>query len=266
WLSFSDRVLQEAADGRVPLSERIKHLGICSNNLDEFFRVRDAARKRALAINDKEAKEIFFEKHQRIGDRMNELVNQQQQQIDHIWLKVQAEMAKEKILIKTDEELNKEQQQFVKTYYEEEVQSNVIPLLLNDARPIPYLRDKSLYLGIAMRKNDWEYDTRFAIIENPTRQNGRFVLLPSPEGEKHVILLEDVIKFNIPYIFSYFGFDSFKAHAFKITKDAEFDLDNDINTTLVEKIEKGIKNRRKGKPTRFVFDKDMDSALVAFLI
>ena len=266
WLSFNDRVLQEAADESVPLSERIKFLGIFSNNLDEFFRVRVAGLKRALAINDKEAKEIFFEKPQLILDRINELVIQQQQQFDHIWLKVQAEMAKEKIFIKTDEELNKEQQQFVKTYYEEEVESNVIPLLLNDARPIPYLRDKSLYLGIAMRKNDWEYDTRFAIIENPTRQNGRFVLLPSPEGEKHVILLEDVIKFNIPYIFSYFGFDSFKAHAFKITKDAEFDLDNDINTTLVEKIEKGIKNRRKGKPTRFVFDKDMDSALVAFLI
>lgn len=266
WLSFNDRVLQEAADESVPLSERIKFLGIFSNNLDEFFRVRVAGLKRALAINDKAAKEIFFEKPQLILDRINELVIQQQQQFNHIWLKVLAEMAKEKIFIKTDEELNKEQQQFVKTYYEEEVESNVIPLLLNDARPMPYLRDKSLYLGIAMRKNDWEYDTRFAIIENPTRQNGRFVLLPSPEGEKHVILLEDVIKFNIPYIFSYFGFDSFTAHAFKITKDAEFDLDNDINTTLVEKIEKGIKNRRKGKPTRFVFDKDMDSALVAFLI
>ncbi|MBD1425408.1 polyphosphate kinase 1 [Sphingobacterium arenae] len=266
WLSFNDRVLQEAADASVPLSERIKFLGIFSNNLDEFFRVRVAGLKRALAFNEKQAKEIFFEKPQIILDQINDIVIQQQQQFDHIWLKVQAEMAKERVFIKTDEELNKEQQQFVKFYYEEEVESNVIPLMLDDARTMPYLRDKSLYLGIAMRKKDWEYETRFAIIENPTRRNGRFLLLPSPEGEKHVILLEDVIKFNIPYIFSYFGFDSFKAHAFKITRDAEFDLDNDINTTLVEKIEKGIKNRRKGKPTRFVFDKDMDSSLVAFLI
>ncbi len=266
WLSFNDRVLQEAADESVPLSERIKFLGIFSNNLDEFFRVRVAGLKRALAFNEKDAKEIFFEKPQIILDQLNELVIQQQQQFDRIWLKVQAEMAKEKIFIKTNEELNEEQQEFVKFYYEEEVESNVIPLMLDEARAMPYLRDKSLYLGIAMRKKDWEYETRYAIIENPTRRNGRFLLLPSPKGEKHVILLEDVIKYNIPYIFSYFGFDSFKAHAFKITRDAEFDLDNDINTTLVEKIEKGIKNRRKGKPTRFIFDKDMDSSLVAFLI
>lgn len=266
WLSFNGRVLQEAADESVPLSERIKFLGIFSNNLDEFFRVRVAGLKRALIFNEKEAKEIFFEKPQVILDQLNELVIQQQQQFDHIWLKVQADMAKEKVFIKTDEELNEEQQEFVKFYYEEEVESNVIPLMLDDARPMPYLRDKSLYLGIAMRKKDWEYETRFAIIENPTRHNGRFLLLPSPKGEKHVMLLEDVIKYNLPYIFSYFGFDSFNAHAFKITKDAEFDIDNDINTTLVEKIEKGIKNRRKGKPTRFVFDKDMDAALVAFLI
>lgn len=266
WLSFNGRVLQEAADESVPLSERIKFLGIFSNNMDEFFRVRVAGLKRALAFNEKEAREIFFEKPQSILDELNELVIKQQKQFDNTWLKVQEEMARQKVYIKTDAELNKEQQAFVKQYYEEEVESNVIPLMLDDARPMPYLRDKSLYLGIAMRKTDWEYETRFAIIENPTRRNGRFLLLPSPKGEKHVILLEDVIKFNLPYIFSYFGFDTFKAHAFKITKDAEFDLDNDINTSLVEKIEKGIKNRRKGKPTRFVFDKDMDSSLVEFLI
>src|SRR5690606_14160103 len=150
-----------------------KFLGIFDNNLDEFFRVRVAGLKRALAINDKEAKEIFFEKPQLILDRINELVIQQQQQFDRIWLKVQAEMAKEKIFIKTNEELNEEQQEFVKFYYEEEVESNVIPLMLDEARAMPYLRDKSLYLGIAMRKKDWEYETRYAIIENPTRRNGR---------------------------------------------------------------------------------------------
>lgn len=266
WLSFNGRVLQEAADDSVPLSERIKFLGIFSNNLDEFFRVRVAGLKRASIFNEKEAKEIFFEQPQIILDQLHELVIKQQKKFDNIWSKVQIEMAKERVFIKTDTELDAKQQQFVKDYYEEEVESNTIPLLLNDIRPMPYLRDKSLYLGIAMRKGDCEDETRFAIIEIPTRQNGRFLLLPSPKGEKHVILLEDVIKFNLPYIFSYFGFDTFMAHAFKITKDAEFDLDNDINTTLVEKIEKGIKNRRKGKPTRFVFNKDMDPSLIELLI
>lgn len=266
WLGFNGRVLQEAADESVPLSERIKFLGIFSNNLDEFFRVRVAGLKRALIGDEKEAEEMFYERPQVILDQLNDLVIKQQKSFDNIWSKVQAEMAKEKVFIKTDTELNTAQQQFVKDYYEDEVESNVIPLILVDARPMPYLRDKSLYLGIAMRKIDWEYESRFAIIEIPTRQNGRFLLLPSPKGEKHVMLLEDVIKFNLPHIFSYFGVDTFKAHAFKITKDAEFDIDNDINTTFVEKIEKGIKNRRKGKPTRFVFDKDMDFSLVEFLI
>ena len=266
WLSFNGRVLQEAADEDVPLSERIKFLGIFSNNMDEFFRVRVAGLRRALAFNDKEAKEIFFEKPQEILDSLNELVIEQQKKFEQVWDQIQVEMAKQKVFIKNDTELSADQRQYVRDYYEDEVESNIIPLLLEESRPMPYLRDKSLYLGIAMRKTDWEYETRFAIIELPSRNNGRFLLLPSPKGEKHVILLEDVIKFNLPYIFSYFGFDTFKANAFKITKDAEFDIDNDINTTLVEKIEKGIKNRRKGKPTRFVFDKEMDSSLVELLI
>lgn len=266
WLSFNGRVLQEAADDNVPLPMRIKFLGIFSNNLDEFFRVRVAGLKRALEVNEKEAKDIFFESPQLILDEINELVIKQQKKFDKTWLQVQKEMAKQQVFIKTAEELNDEQKIFVQNYYEDEVESSVIPLLLLDNKPMPYLRDKSLYLGIAMRKKKWQYETKFAIIEVPTNQSSRFVILPSPKGQKHVILLEDVIKFNLPYIFSYFGFNEFKAHSFKITKDAEFDLDNDINTSLVEKIEKGIKNRRKGKTTRFVFDQEMDDKLLEFLI
>jgi polyphosphate kinase len=131
---------------------------------------------------------------------------------------------------------------------------------------MPYLRDKSLFLGITMHKTEKPEEPKFALIEISTRQISRFTILPSPKKEVHVILLEDIIKFNIPYIFSYFGFDQFKAHAFKITRDAEFDLDNDINTTIADKIAKAVKNRRKGKPTRFVFDKEMDPQLLEYLI
>ncbi len=266
WLSFNGRVLQEAADKTNPLPLRIKFLGIFSNNLDEFFRVRVAGLKRALAVDEKEAKGIFFEKPQLILDEINETVIKQQKKFDNIWLDVQNEMAKHHVFIKASEDLSKEQQAFVRQYYEDEVESNIIPLLLSDERPIPYLRDKSLYLGVAMMKKDWQYETKFAIIELPTRQINRFIILPSPTNEVHVMLLEDIIRFNLPFIFSYFGFDECKAHAFKITRDAEFDLDYDINTTMVDKIAKAVKNRRKGKPTRFVFDKDMDEKLVEYLI
>jgi polyphosphate kinase len=118
-----------------------------------------------------------------------------------------------------------------------------------------------------MRRKEWQYESQYAIIEVPVTANGRFVLLPTDDKEqKDVMLLEDVIIYNLPHIFSYFGYDEFTAHCFKVTKDAEFDLDNDIKTTLADKIEKGVKSRRKGKPTRFVFDKEMDKALLEFLI
>ena len=266
WLSFNGRVLQEAADHTVPLPSRINFLGIFSNNLDEFFRVRVAGLKRALNVDEKEAKNIFFEKPQLILDELNTLVIKQQKKFDQVWDEVQKEMAKQSVYIKTSEDLSEEQQQFVKQYYVDEIESSVIPLLLSESREMPYLRDKSLYLGVAMKKEDWQYETKYAVIEIPSGQLGRFTILPTPNKEVHVILLEDIIKFNLPYIFSYFGFDDFSAHAFKITRDAEFDLDNDINTSFADKIAKAVKSRRKGKPTRFVFDKEMDMGLVEFLI
>jgi len=265
WLRFNERVLQEAADESVPLSERIKFLGIFSNNMDEFFRVRVAGLKRALLVDEKEAKQIFFEKPQLILDEVNEQVITLQKKFDHIWHKIQKQMAKQKVFIRTATQLDAKQQKFIDHYFEEIVEPHVIPLMLDETQNMPYMRDKSLYLGIAMRKTDKPDEPKFAVIENPSKQVGRFVILPAPKHEKHVILLEDIIKFKLPYIFSYFGYDMYSAHAFKITKDAEFDLDSDVNTSLVEKIAKGIKNRRKGKPTRFVFDKDMDPFLVELL-
>lgn len=266
WLSFNGRVLQEAADKSVPLLSRIKFLGIFSNNLDEFFRVRVAGLKRALLIDEKEAKHIFFEKPELILEELNKKLIKQQKKFDKVWLDVQHEMAKEGVFVKTCEDLTPEQEVFVKEFYLNEVESNVIPLLLDDNRPMPYLRDKSLYLGIAMKKKENDHHPQFALIEIPTGQINRFTILPSSKKEVHVILLEDIIKLNLPYIFSFFGFDEFNAHAFKITRDAEFDLDNDINTNIAEKIAKALKSRRKGKPTRFVFDQNMNQDLVEFLL
>jgi polyphosphate kinase len=130
----------------------------------------------------------------------------------------------------------------------------------------PYLRDKSFYLGVVMSMQDSALKRKYALIEVPTRAIGRFILLPSPPNEHHIILLEDVIRFNLPDIFSYFGYNNYQAHVFKVTRDAEIDIDNDISTNLIQKLEKGLKNRRKGKPVRFVYDKEMDPALLEYLI
>lgn len=266
WLSFNERVLQEASDPTVPIASRIKFLAIFSNNLDEFFRVRVAGLKRALTLDENEARETFFESPQLILEEIHKIVIKQQKRFGKIWADVQKEMAKESVYIKTCKSLSPSQQQFIRDYYEDEVASNVIPLLLDETKNMPYLRDKSLYLGIAMRKDDEREQNKYAIIEIPTNQNSRFVILPSPNKEVHVMLLEDVIKYNLPHIFSYFGVDKFIAHAFKITKDAEFDLDNDIRISFAEKLARAVKNRRKGKPTRFLYDQEMDKGLVNLLL
>lgn len=267
WLAFNERVLQEAMDEKVPLHLRIRFLGIFSNNLDEFFRVRVAGLKRAMDFKEKVIAESFYQPPSKILQKINDIVMRQQQNFDKTWKKIQGEMADHHVFIKTSKNLTAKQKEFVRGYFDEVVESNVIPILLHENTPMPYMRDKSLYLGVAMRKKDWQYSSNYAIIEIPSRFVGRFVLLPTDDPkEKDVMLLEDVITFNLPHIFSYFGYDEFSANAFKVTKDAELDLDNDIRTNFAEKIEKGLKNRRKGKPTRFVFDKDMDKALLEMLI
>ncbi|MGV4415266.1 polyphosphate kinase 1 [Chryseobacterium sp. T1] len=267
WLGFNARVLQEAMDPTVPIHLRIRFLGIFSNNLDEFFRVRVAGLKRAMDFKTKVLQESFYEPPSKILQKINKIVINQQEDFDKTWKDVQKEMAKQNVFIKDHKSLTDKQKDFVVKYFDEEVESNVIPILLHDNVPMPYMREKSLFIGIAMRRKEWQYESNYAIIEIPVTTNGRFVLLPTEDkDEKDVMLLEDVIIYNLPHIFSYFGYDSFEANCFKVTKDAEFDLDNDIKTTLADKIEKGIKSRRKGKPTRFVFDKEMDKALLEFLI
>jgi polyphosphate kinase len=175
-------------------------------------------------------------------------------------------MKEQKIFLVTENDLNEEQREFVTTYYDEEVSPNVIPLMIETIPELPYLREKSIYLGVVMWKQESALKRMLSIIEVPTRVMSRFLLLPSPDGEHHIILLEDVIRANLPTIFNYFGYDRYQSCVFKVTKDAEIDIDNDISTTLIEKIAKGLKNRRKGKPVRFVYDKEMDPGLLEFLI
>lgn len=268
WLSFNARVLQEANDPSVPLKERIRFLGIFSNNSDEFFRVRVATLKRMIEFMEIRRKLNMHleEDPQKILDEIQTIVLQQQNEFNRIWEGIIKELKKEKIFLVDEKHLTKEQQLFVKKFFDEEVRTNIIPLMIESLPQLPYLREKSIYLGVVMSKKNTAYRQKYALIEVPARAIGRFVQLPSQAGESHIILLEDIIRFNLPYIFSYFEFDHFDAHLFKVTKDAEIDLDSDVSTTFVEKIEKGLKNRRKGKPVRFVYDKEMDAGLLEYLI
>ena len=268
WLSFNARVLQEANDPSVPLRERIRFLGIFSNNTDEFFRVRVATLKRMVEFAEKRKRlNMHMEDNpQNILEQIHSIVLRQQTEFNRIWNGVLTELNDDNIFLLNEKQLSPEQELFVKKFFDEQVRSNVIPLIIENIPQMPYLRDKSIYLGVVMRKKDDAYQQKYSLIEIPVTAVGRFVLLPSAEGKQNIILLEDVIRFNLPIIFSYFGFDYFDANVFKITKDAEIDLDQDVSTTFVQKIEKGLKNRRKGKPVRFVYDKDMDAGLLEYLI
>jgi polyphosphate kinase len=269
WLSFNGRVLQEAADPTVPLRERIRFLGIFSNNMDEFFRVRVATLKRMSEISGSKSRiNMHLEASpERILGEIQQRVLEQGDEFDAIWGGIRKELENEKIYLVTETQLDAHQQQFIQNYFEEEVRSNTIPLMVESIPTFPYLRDKSLYLGVVLSRSDGSMKRKFAIIEIPSRALGRFVILPTPNmAEHHIILLEDIIRFNLRNIFAYFGYDTYDSWVFKVTRDAEIDIDNDVSTTLIQKIEKGLKNRRKGKPVRFVYDKEMDKGLLDYLV
>ena len=265
WLSFNHRVLQEAADDTVPLRERIRFLGIFSNNLDEFFRVRVAALNRMIALGKKSRMHLEINPQQ-ILEQIQDTVLQQQKEFERIWNEILRELKKEKIFLITESRLNRVQQRFVQDYFNEEIRSNIIPLMIESIQNFPVLSDKSIYLACKLSRKDKSIPEKFALVSVPARRLPRFTILPSNNKEKHIILLEDIIRFCLPHIFSFFGYDTFSSWIIKVTRDAEIDIDNDISTSLIQKIEKGLKNRKKGKPVRFVFDKAIDPSLLTYLV
>ncbi len=265
WLAFNSRVLQEAADEAVPVKERIRFLGIFSNNLDEFFRVRVAALKKMIELGTK-AKMHLEEDPQSILDEIQEKTVAQQTEFERVWKEILRDLQTQKINIINEKKLNAAQQKFVLEYFNEEVRSHIVPLMIESIQGFPVLNDKSIYLACKLSKKDGSIPQKYALVSIPSRQLSRFLILPSKNDEQYIILLEDVIRFCLPNLFSFFGYDEFSAHTIKVTRDAEIDIDNDVSTSLIQKIEKGLKNRKKGKPVRFVFDKEIDPDLLAWLI
>lgn len=265
WLSFNHRVLQEAADPTVPLKERIKFLGIFSNNLDEFFRVRVAALRKMIELGTK-ARMHLESDPANILIEIQQKVLQQQAEFEDTWKNILSSLRKENIFLINEKKLSVPQQKFVLDFFNDEVRSYIVPLMIESLQAFPVLNDKSIYLACKMSKRDGTIAERFALVSIPVRHLPRFIILPSKPEEKLIILLEDVIRFCLPNIFSFFGYDTFSSHVIKVTRDAEIDIDNDVSTSLIQKIEKGIKNRKKGKPVRFVFDKEIDPGLLAYLL
>lgn len=266
WLAFNGRVLQEAADEENYIYDRLRFLGIFSNNLDEFFRVRVATLNRMTRTAGNKLKMHMEENPEKILASIMSIVLTQQQQFEKIYRDLVGAMEGKKIYFKTDKQLTKEQKTFVETFFEERLHTRIVPLMIESIPSMPLLRDRSVYLACVLGHSQSAMMHRYALIEIPVGDLPRVVVLPSAKGTKDLILLEDIVRYNLPYLFAPFGFDKFMGHLIKVTRDAELDLDNDFHSNLIDDLEKGIKNRKKGKATRFVYDKQIDANLLEFLM
>jgi polyphosphate kinase len=265
WLSFNERVLQEAQDINVPLVERIKFLGIFSNNLDEFFKVRVATIKRMIDYQQG-SKKIEGEKPKKLMSMIQKKVLQLQNKFEYTFQHILDELEQQGIHIINELELNPMQAEYVQRFFDEQVFPVLSPILLSNVEKFPYLKDKFIYLVVKLDSSEPDVKTDYALIEIPTNLLPRFIVLPSENEKKFIILLEDVIRHSLDDVFELFKFDHFESWIVKLTRDAELDMDNDISKSFLELISKGLSSRKTGQPVRFVFDNAISRELLEYLV
>ncbi|MBN1598962.1 MAG: polyphosphate kinase 1 [Bacteroidales bacterium] len=266
WLSFNDRVLQEAQDkANVPLIERIHFLGIFSNNLDEFFKVRVASVKRMIDIQEGK-KRVEGEKPNRLMNKIQKKVIKLQNKFETTFHNIVGELEAHNIFIINEKELNPEQETYARKYFKEKVLPVISPIMLQNVYSFPYMKDKSIYLAMKLTSADKSIRNEYALLEIPTDTVPRFINLPSDSDRKFIILLEDLIRFAADDIFAIFQFDNCEAWTIKLTRDAELDMDNDVSQSFLEMISKGVMGRRTGQPVRFVFDNSIAIDLLEYII
>ncbi|MHB1279613.1 MAG: polyphosphate kinase, partial [Bacteroidia bacterium] len=266
WLSFNERVLQEAEDPSVPLAERMKFLAIFSSNTDEFFRVRVASVRRLLKYQKKQKLKEYKETAALVNTIQKRVVEQQDRFNSIFEEQIITGLAQQKIFIVNEHQLSNTQRLKVKEYYKSEVLSFLFPVMLDHLREFPFLRDKSIYLAVKMSKSDHSLKPKFALVEVPAEVLNRFFILPSQDGNTYIMLLDDVIRISLPEIFSFFNYDVFEAYTIKLTRDAELDIDLELPGSLISKLEKSLKERPKGALVRFIYDEEMPDDLLTFII
>ncbi len=264
WLSFNERVLQEAADERVPLVERLRFLGIFSNNLDEFFRVRVATWRRLVDLPDPD--NTLRDSPEKILHQINKKDYEQQKQFLEIYERLLKELEKENIFILNENQLSDDQGSFVRQYFREHVRANLFPIMMKNLRKSTSLKDKSIYLAVHLSKKDKSIKDNHALIKVPTSVLSRFLILPKKDDKNYIMLLDDVIRFNLADIFSVFDYDHFEAYTIKVTRDAEMEIDNDVSKSLMERMSESLKQREKGRPVRFVYDSKIPGEMIKMVM
>ena len=257
WLSFNERVLQEAEDVKNPIIERMKFLGIFSNNRDEFFRVRVANIRRVAELPGKNFLSTG-EDPKMVLDVILKQVLKQQTRFDRVYKRLIKDLHQENIYFLNETQIEEGHKDFIREFFVDKVRTNIVPIIINKRKNFPFLKDAATYMFVKMyNKRDKSEKSEYALIEIPSGQVDRIITLPSSDKKKYLIMLDDIIRYNLPQVFSIFNYDTIEAYNIKVTRDAELDIDEDISKSLVDKLSKGIKNRQVGEPVRFVYDDQM---------
>lgn len=260
WMYFNRRILQEAMKERVPILERLSFLGIYSNNLDEFFRVRVATQSRVAECEDKAA-HSEREEALKLIRQINKLNNRYSKEYEGAIKQVTAELEKENICLVNHVQLDEEQQLFVDSFYQQRLNGFISPVWLKSVKQLGNEADENIFLAVKMRKEGHKVG-EYAIIELPVAQAGRFIRLPDKDGKNYLMYLDDVVRYCLPLIFHGMNYKHFEAYAFKFTKDAEMEIDNDLRNGMMQKISKGVKSRKRGEPLRVIYDASMPKDLL----
>lgn len=265
WLSFNERVLQEAADKTVPLIERVRFLGIFHSNLDEFYKVRFADVKRRILIDsERGGKNTSVLK--RLLTKMQSKSLKLNENFDDLYNELIKEMARRKIFLVNESQLDEYQQKWVKNYFNDKVLPHIIPWLISDSADIlHFIKDECAYIAVDVKKDNV---SQYALIEIPTDQLPRFIMVPEQKGKrrKTIILLDNIIRFCLDDIFQgFFEYDELNGYAMKMTRDAEYDLSNEVEYSLLEQMSEGLNQRLTAMPVRFVYEKEMPQDMLSML-
>lgn len=253
WMYFNERILQEATRPHVPLLERLSFLGIYSNNLDEFFRVRMASQSRIAECADRAA--VRESEHaKKIIKQIGKLNAHYAKAYAQAVEQVTEELRRENICLVDDTEVTPEQLDFIRSYFRERLSGFIVPVWFSAIKWLDYENDENIYLAVKVSRTEPKPVADYAFLEVPVGPCGRFVRLPDHEGRSYLMYLDDVVRCCLPLVFEGLGFTSFEAYTFKFTRDAEMEIDNDLRTGILQKISKGVKSRKRGEPLRVLYD------------
>ncbi len=263
WLSFNYRVLQEAKDPNVPLLERLKFLAIYSSNLDEFFRVRVANHRNLVRVGRRTRQQFDYDP-KALLKQITQIVDKQQEEFSEIFgQQIVPQLEKERIFLRRRLDLGRKQKAFVETYFDENMMPFVQPVLLVKGKIRPFLTNASLYLMVHLKDKE-DGKKQYAIVKIPSDHLPRFIRLPSLNGRRELIMLDDIVRHCLTRMFP--GYDILDTYSIKLTRDAELYIDDEFSGDLVAKIKNSLSKRQVGPASRFIYDREMPKALLTFLM